>query len=88
MENASYGLSQCAERTAFYSAIAAGYRLGDFVAIAVVGDTERPISPCGACRQVMIELGTPTLVVVLANLSGTVRETTAGELLPEAFCLA
>ncbi len=88
VENASYGLSQCAERTAFYSAIAAGYRLGDFVAIAVVGDTERPISPCGACRQVMIELGTPTLVVVLANLSGTVRETTAGELLPEAFCLA
>lgn len=87
VENASYGLCNCAERTAFFSAIAAGYRRNDFAAIAVIGNTDGPIAPCGACRQVMIELGGPELRVLLGNLQGTTRETTARELLPEAFYL-
>ncbi|MBN3786786.1 cytidine deaminase [Burkholderia sp. Ac-20353] len=87
VENASYGLCNCAERTALFAAIAAGYRPGDFAVLAVVGETDGPIAPCGACRQVMIELGTPSLDVVLANLNGDVRVTRADALLPDAFYL-
>ncbi|GLU33476.1 cytidine deaminase [Trinickia caryophylli] len=87
VENASYGLCNCAERTAFFSAVAAGYRRGDFAALAVIGDTDGPIAPCGACRQVIIELGGPDLEVRLGNLKGTWRDTTAREQLPDAFYL-
>ncbi|WP_432719579.1 cytidine deaminase [Jeongeupia wiesaeckerbachi] len=87
VENASYGLCNCAERTALFAAIAAGCRPGDFATIVVVGDTEGPIAPCGACRQVMIELGTPALEVVLINLKGDTEVTSAGALLPGAFYL-
>lgn len=85
VENASYGLTNCAERTAFFSAIAAGYKPGDFTALAVIGDTEGPIAPCGACRQVTLELGGNALPVTLANLKGDILETTAAEQLPNAF---
>ncbi|MBB5019173.1 cytidine deaminase [Chitinivorax tropicus] len=87
VENASYGLCNCAERTALFSAIAAGCRPGDFKTIAVIGDTDGPIAPCGACRQVMIEMGTPAMEVVLTNLKQDVEITTAGALLPGAFYL-
>jgi cytidine deaminase len=87
VENASYGLSNCAERTALYSAIAAGYRPGDFTHLVVIGDTDGPIAPCGACRQVMIELGGAQLLVVQTNLHGAVTRTTAAMLLPDAFAL-
>lgn len=87
VENASYGLCNCAERTAFFAAIAAGYRPGQFKTLAVIGQTEGPIAPCGACRQVMIELGTPALEVVLSNLTGEVEVTSAAALLPGAFYL-
>ena len=87
VENASYGLCNCAERTALFSAIAAGYRPGDFTRLAVVGDTDGPIAPCGACRQVIIEIGTPDIEVILANLKGAVEVTTAHALLPGAFRL-
>lgn len=87
VENASYGLCNCAERTALFSAVAAGYRPHDFAALAVTGDTEGPIAPCGACRQVIIELGGPQLEVILSNLNGAVMRTTAGEQLPHAFYL-
>jgi cytidine deaminase len=63
VENLSYGLTCCAERVAVGSAVAAGAR--EFVAMAVVADTQTPISPCGACRQVMTEFSVPT--VILAN---------------------
>src|SRR5271155_5245372 len=66
VENASYGLCNCAERTAFFSAVAAGYRPGQFKTLAVIGKADGPIAPCGACRQVMIELGSPRLEVVLS----------------------
>jgi cytidine deaminase len=85
VENASYGLCNCAERTAFFSAIAQGCKPGDFAALAVIGDTDGPIAPCGACRQVILELGGNELPVVLANLQGARFETTAAAQLPNAF---
>lgn len=63
VENISFGLTNCAERVAIGAAVAAGAR--NFLAVAVVADTAIPISPCGACRQVMAEFGVP--VVMLAN---------------------
>ena len=85
VENAAYGLCNCAERTAFFTAVAAGVPPRAFSRLAVIGDTPGPIAPCGACRQVMLELGGPALGVVLANLAGAVQVTTAGALLPGAF---
>ncbi|WP_239948162.1 cytidine deaminase [Dyella terrae] len=88
VENASYGLCNCAERTALFSAVAAGCRPGDIAAIAVIGDTPGPISPCGACRQVMSELCDDATPVWLGNLTGAVQETTVQALLPGSFRLA
>ncbi len=79
VENLSYGLTNCAERVAIGSAVAAG--ITRFLAVAVVADTEVPISPCGACRQVLAEFGVP--VVILANRNGHV-EFSLEELLPRA----
>ena len=84
IENASYGLTNCAERTAFFAALAAGCRPGDFVKLAVVGQTEDVISPCGACRQVISELGADC-EIVLANLEGKMLKTNIQNLLPGAF---
>ena len=83
IENASYGLTVCAERNALFSAVGAGER--KFTALCVVGDTEEPISPCGACRQVMAEFKVPR--IILANLKGDVKEYTLEELLPLSFNL-
>jgi cytidine deaminase len=84
VENASYGLSNCAERTALFKAISEGY-LHHFQGMAVVADTKRPVSPCGACRQVLAEFCSPAMKVWLANLQGDIVETTVAELLPGAF---
>lgn len=79
VENISYGLTNCAERVAIGAAVAAGVR--EFLAVAVVADTGVPISPCGACRQVLAEFGVP--LVMLANR--TAREQfRLEELLPRA----
>lgn len=83
IENASFGLTNCAERTAIFKAVSEG--IHDFEAIAVVGDTEGPISPCGACRQVLAEFCAPDMKVYLTNLKGDVQQTTVSELLPGAF---
>ena len=83
VENASYGLTVCAERNALFNAVGAGER--KFNALCVVGDTEEPISPCGACRQVMAEFKVPC--IILANLKGDVKEYTLEELLPLSFNL-
>lgn len=88
VENAAYGLCNCAERTALFSAIAAGYRPGDFSALAVVADTPEPVSPCGACRQALAELCEGTMPVLLANLAGSTAQTTVAALLPGSFRLA
>jgi cytidine deaminase len=83
IENAAYSLCNCAERTALFKA----YSEGDlrYTAIAVVADTPNPVSPCGACRQVMAELCPPDMKVILANTKGDVMETTVSALLPGAF---
>lgn len=85
IENASYSLCICAERAALFSAIADGCGRGDFTHLAVVGDTTEPLAPCGACRQVMMELGGPQLIVIQANLVGAVSQFTMAALLPGAF---
>lgn len=85
VENASYGLCNCAERSAFFSAFADGCQPGDFSALAVIGETDGPIAPCGACRQVMLELGGAALPVTLANLAGATIHTTPAQLLPHGF---
>jgi cytidine deaminase len=85
VENAAYGPTNCAERTALFRAIADGRKPRSFRAIAVIGDTDGPISPCGVCRQVMLELGGPNMPVILGNLKGDIAETTVAALLPGAF---
>ncbi|MGG3842804.1 cytidine deaminase [Anoxybacillus kestanbolensis] len=83
IENASYGLCNCAERTALFKAYSEGDH--EYAMLAVVADTERPVPPCGACRQVIVELCDPNMPVILANMKGDVQETTVKELLPGAF---
>ncbi|UVI32143.1 cytidine deaminase [Paenibacillus spongiae] len=87
VENGAYGPTNCAERTAFFRAIADGRQPGSFSAIAVIGDTNEPITPCGVCRQVMIELCKPDMPVIMGNLHGDWRISTVSELLPGAFSL-
>ncbi len=83
VENASYGLTCCAERNAIFNAVGAGNH--QLEALCVVGDTAEPISPCGACRQVMAEFKIP--VIYLANVQGRVKKLTLAELLPYSFTL-
>ena len=68
IENVSYGLSNCAERTALFKMVSEGYSKEDVVAMAIVADTTLPVSPCGACRQVMAELLKKETKVILANM--------------------
>ncbi len=85
VENISYGLSLCAERTALFKAVSAGCRA--FAALAVAGGDKRPAAPCGACRQVLAELCPPETPVFIARLKkgGKVTATTLGDLLPLSF---
>ena len=80
VETASYGLTICAERAAVFKAVSEGEH--DFAAIAVV--TDRGVTPCGACRQVLMEFG-EDIQVIVANGAGQYRVFTLQELLPEAF---
>lgn len=82
IENASYGLTNCAERTAIFSAIASGKR--DFVAIAIAASKAPVPFPCGACLQVLAEFCAPDFPIHIANESGY-ESTTLGELLPHSF---
>lgn len=83
IENSSYGLSNCAERTAIFKAVSEGEK--NFKALVVTGKTEGPISPCGACRQVIAEFCDPLMPVYLTNTDGALFETTVEQLLPGAF---
>jgi cytidine deaminase len=87
VENASYGLSICAERAAIFAAVTAGMRPGELVAVAVVAGTAAPVTPCGACRQVIAEFAAQGCVVVCGNLERASTQYSAGELLPAAFRL-
>ncbi len=81
IENASYGLTNCAERTAVFKAVSEGEKT--LSVLAVVADTFRPVAPCGACRQVMAEFNIQK--IVLCNLKGDRLEMTMKELLPMSF---
>jgi cytidine deaminase len=82
VENASYGLSVCAERTAVFQAVSQG--LTSFQALALVADSEEPVSPCGACRQVLAEFS-PEMPVLMVNLKGKIVRSTVEKLLPSSF---
>ena len=81
IENASYGLTNCAERTAIFKAVSEGHT--KFKALAVVADTEGPCAPCGACRQVMAEFKIP--LIIMGNLMGNIKIVTMEEVLPFSF---
>ena len=81
VENASYGLTNCAERTAIFKAVSEGQQ--QLTTLAVIADTPHPATPCGACRQVMAEFGITR--VVMCNTAGERREMSLAELLPQAF---
>ena len=83
VENAALGSTICAERTACCKAVSEGHR--KFTRIAIYGEGENYCMPCGACRQVIMELGGKDLQVVLANLKGDVAVYAASALLPGAF---
>lgn len=82
VENASFGVTVCAERTALFAAVAAGER--EFDAIAIVADTVGPVRPCGACRQALAEFGVGVRVI-MANTSGETDARTLEQLLPAGF---
>ncbi|WP_321474808.1 cytidine deaminase [uncultured Paludibaculum sp.] len=82
VENSSYGLTMCAERTAIFRAVAEGAKR--FTRIAVVADTEKLTPPCGACRQVLWDL-CGDLEVILFNLGGATETCRLRDLLPRAF---
>jgi cytidine deaminase len=81
VENRSFGLSNCAERTAVFSAAASGYRTFQAIAIATPASVT-PVGPCGACRQVLSEFAPPDTPVIFGASSENLVETTLGELLP------
>ena len=86
IENAAYGPSNCAERTAFFTAVSQGERA--FTAIAIVGgreDWDSFCAPCGVCRQVMAEFCQDSFRILLGRSDGAVREFTLKELLPMRF---
>jgi len=82
VENASYGLTICAERVAIFKAISEGER--EFEAIAVVTDADALTPPCGACRQIIWEF-CGDVPVILANLKGKVERESSAKLLPRPF---
>ena len=84
VENASYGLSICAERVALVKAVSQGIK--KFKRMAVVADTPGPVAPCGMCRQMLTEFS-PNLELILSNLKGQTEMVCLNELLPKAFRL-
>jgi len=85
IENASYGLSNCAERSALFTVYSLGYRKENIKKLLVIGDTDDVISPCGACRQVICELVNDDTEIILTNLHGKYKIVTKHDLLPFSF---
>jgi cytidine deaminase len=82
VENSSYGLTVCAERIALFKAVSEGEK--EFVSLALVTEGEKPVAPCGACRQALAEFD-PALRILLCTPDGVRQTTTLSELLPNAF---
>lgn len=85
VENVSFGATNCAERSALFSAISQGYPPKSVKAIAIAGISQGFLSPCSICRQVMVELCDPETTVYLSNADEEIMETTVAELVPLAF---
>ena len=85
IENASYGLANCAERSALFSAYSNGIRKDDIEELAIIGKGKDFLYPCGACRQVIAELMEPNAKVTLFKLTGETKEHIVSDLLPFAF---
>lgn len=83
IENASYGATVCAERTAVFKAVSEGHR-DDFVRLAVAGNTDGPCWPCALCRQVLYEFA-PNLEILVGNKDGELFKTSLAQLLPHGF---
>lgn len=82
IESSSYGLTICAERVAIFKALSEGEK--NISEIVVIADTNGPVSPCGACRQIMVDYASDAKVT-LTNMNGDVKNTTVQELLPDSF---
>ncbi|MEN8153162.1 MAG: cytidine deaminase [Acidobacteriota bacterium] len=85
VENSSYGVTICAERNAIFKMAAEGER--EITEILVIGDTEKFLPPCGACRQVIAEFSEEETKVIMCNKEGNYRESTVKEILPFGFSL-
>ena len=85
IENASYGLSMCAERVCLYNVYSKGYRKNDIISMCIASN--KLSTPCGACRQVMMELLNPNTIVILTDDKGNTKEYLVKDLLPDAFKL-
>ncbi|WP_050782834.1 cytidine deaminase [Eremococcus coleocola] len=85
VENVSFGATNCAERSAIFTAISQGYKKGDIKAIAVAGETEDYLPPCAICRQVMVEFCEPDTPVYLTRHDQSIHETSVSGLVPYAF---
>lgn len=83
IENAAYSVTNCAERTALFKAYSDG--VTKFEKLVVIADTDGPVSPCGACRQVISELCDADMEVILTNIKGDIQRITVKDLLPGAF---
>ena len=85
VENMSYGLTICAERSAIFSLISLGYNPKDICAFVIIADSEKPVSPCGACRQVLAEFLSPDCDITLFNIKKDYVVFKLKDLLPYAF---
>lgn len=85
IENVSFGLTICAERVALFNLISSGYNKNDVEQMNVIGETKDFICPCGACRQVMIELLDKETIINLGNTSGNIKTLKVKDLLPYSF---
>lgn len=83
VENAAYGSTICAERTALLKAVSEGHR-DDWAAMAVVGSSKEPCWPCGACRQMLYEF-CPELIILVSGEDNVIRRMPLAELLPHGF---
>lgn len=83
IENASFGATNCAERSAVFTAVSNGEK--EIQMIAISSDSEDYIYPCGICRQVLSEFGDDSMIIICTNKAGEYREYTLGQLLPGAF---
>lgn len=87
IENKSYSMTICAERCALSKLISEGYNKNDVVAMSVVAETKDPVTPCGACREVMMELLNPDTCIILANTNRDKMTISVKDLLPLSFKL-